>query len=152
MNGQDVSTWYKGHWHIEVNNRLGATTLRNHRFKDHKVVVWGESFFYRLLVDEKIGCLGPGPGWRLGSLARGVSRPTPRLEIGGSGWGVSGPTPRVEVWVSGWGGGCIPACTEADTPSPPSRRLLLLLECILVDDRFCRSTGNPVDSTNLAGD
>ena len=76
-----------------VNNRMGATTLRNHRFKDHKVVVWGESFFYRLLVDEKIGCLGPGPGWRLGSLAKGVSRPTPRGRVGGLAGGCLVPHP-----------------------------------------------------------
>ena len=44
------------------------------------------------------GCLGPDPGGRLGGLAGGVSRPTPR--------GCPGPGP----------GGCIPACTEADTP------------------------------------
>ena len=73
--------------------------------------------------------------------------------LGGSGWGwgVSSPIPRGEVERSGVGGLqaqaqggstdpglpgglCIPACTEADTPT---RRLLLrtvriLLECILV--------------------
>ena len=58
---------------------------------------------------------------------RGMSRPRSGL---GRGWGVSpGGCPGPGPW------GCIPACTEADTP--PSRRLLLrmvhiLLECILV--------------------
>ena len=57
-----------------------------------------------------------------GGLLRGVSRPRP------SGGRVSRPRPR---------GVCIAACTEANTPPPPSRRLLLrtvriLLECILV--------------------
>ena len=45
------------------------------------------------------GCLDPNPGGKLGDLAGGVSRPTPG--------GVQGHTrPR----------GCIPACTEPDTP------------------------------------
>ena len=71
----------------------------------------------------------------------GVSRPTPRGDVEGSGWGGSpGPHPGGPgrgSWsrpARGWG--WIPACTEADPPSP-SRRLLLwvvriLLECILV--------------------
>ena len=67
------------------------------------------------------GCLGPGPGWRLQGLARGWC-PGPHQGCPGPG-GV-----QAQAW------GCIPACTETDTPS---RRLLLravriLLECILV--------------------
>ena len=74
---------------------------------------------------------------------RGVSKPTPGGRLGGSGGGkIQDP----HTWGGGWGiwlgglqahtWGCIPACTEADTPLP-SRRLLLrvvliLLECILV--------------------
>ena len=80
-------------------------------------------------------CLGPGPGGRLGGLARGVSRPRPRGEVGGSGWGsrltpggvqahtqggvgwVSRPTPGdVQAQAQR---GCIPTCTEADSPPPP---------------------------------
>ena len=65
---------------------------------------------------------GPHPIGSLRGLARGVSRPTPKGELEGSGqrglqahtqgglqahtWGVSRPTPR----------GCIPACTQADSP------------------------------------
>ena len=67
-----------------------------------------------------------GSGWG------GVSRPTPKGEVEGFGRGASRPTPGGgEVEGSGWEGvlqahtwgvskprprGCIPACTEADTP------------------------------------
>ena len=45
-------------------------------------------------------CLGPGPGGRLGSLARWVSRPIPGGEVGGSDWGegVSRSRPRGVSW------------------------------------------------------
>ena len=58
----------------------------------------------------------------LGGLAGGMSRPTPGGEVGGSGQGVSRPRPRGDggVWPGGiqahTQGGCIPACTEADSP------------------------------------
>ena len=62
----------------------------------------------------EVGCLRPDPGrgGGRGSGWRGLSRPRPRGEVGG-------------FWLEGvqahtWGGpgpeGCIPACTEADTP------------------------------------
>ena len=70
------------------------------------------------------GCLGPHPGGMLGVWPGGVSRPTSREEIGGSGGrGVQAHTWGV-VQAYTWGGSrprpgkCIPACTEADTPSP----------------------------------
>ena len=95
------------------------------------------------------GGLGPGPGGRLGGLAGGmVSRPRPMGEVEGSGWGsrltlgggvqthtqgVSRPTPRRGVQAHTQGGpgpglggmpsprGCIPTCTETDTPPPPQQ-------------------------------
>ena len=85
-------------------------------------------------------CRSPGPhqggrgdlqahtqGGRLRGLAREVSRPTPGGKLRGLvGVGLQAHTKR----------GCIPACTEADKPPSPSRRLLvravrILLECIL---------------------
>ena len=105
---------------------------------------------------------GPRPGGRLRGLAGGgfpgphgggvegsdwgVSRPTPR--------GVSRPTPR-GVSRPTTGGVCISACTEADTPTPPpSRRLLLrsvriLLECILVEYKTYREMTMLTRSVNL---
>ena len=75
-----------------------------------------------------------------------MSRPRPRGEVGGCpGSHPAGPGPHLErVFRPIPGGvsrprpkGCIPACTEADTPC---RRLLLravriLLECIVVTDK-----------------
>ena len=59
-------------------------------------------------------CLGPDLGG-VGGLARGVSRPTPKGSRptcrGCPGIGLVGPGPHPGVGV-----GCIPACTEADTP------------------------------------
>ena len=87
------------------------------------------------------------------SVHRGeVSRPRPSGDVGGSGRevGVSRPRPMGEVWGGGvWPGGpgphprrvsrprprgCIPACTEADTPqqTPTAAAVRILLECILV--------------------
>ena len=80
-----------------------------------------------------------GGGWGSG---QGCPSPHP----GDSGWWwMSRPTIRGGVQAQAWGvcpgpgpGGCIPACTEADTvPPPPNRWLMLLavrilLECILV--------------------
>ena len=73
-----------------------------------------------------------------------VSRPISRGESEGSGWrGLQAHTQgEGGLQAHTWGapgphpGGCIPACSEADTPSP--RWLLLwavriLLECILVN-------------------
>ena len=79
---------------------------------------------------HRAGCLGPGGGW--GGLALGgCLGPDPR-----GGWGVW-PGGGVQAQARGVcrHRGCIPACTEAETPS--SKRLLLravriLLECILV--------------------
>ena len=78
---------------------------------------------------------------------QGGSRPTPRGKVEGSHQGGSPvPHPGGVLQAHTWGGVsrptprgvCIPACTEADTPPPPSRWLLLravriLLECILVN-------------------
>ena len=55
------------------------------------------------------GSPGPYPG----GLSGGVSRPIPRGKVGGLAGGAGSPGP---------GGGCIPACTEADTPSPPQQK------------------------------
>ena len=83
------------------------------------------------------GCLGPGgggwSGWgvsrsrprgEVGGLTGGVSRPRPRGRLGGSGQGCVCPGPHPVGWprytpggCPGPGpGGCIPTCTEADTP------------------------------------
>ena len=92
---------------------------------------WGKVIFSEACVKNSVhrgGCLGPDPGGKLGGLAgrgclgpdpggvqahtRGISRPTP------GGGVVSRPTPRgVSMPRPGGGGWCIPACTEADTPS-----------------------------------
>ena len=65
---------------------------------------------------------GPHPGGKLRGLAGG----SPGQHPGGGG----SPSPHPGVGV------CIPACTEADTPSPSSGLLLrvvrILLACILV--------------------
>ena len=72
--------------------------------------------------------LGPGPGggW-------GVSRPTSSRSRPHTWRGVQAIPGGVEAQAQG----CIPVCTEADTPS---RRLMLravriLLECIVVTDK-----------------
>ena len=75
------------------------------------------------------GCLGPGPGGRLGVSGQGgVQAITWGWGCPGPHPGVGGPGPHLGVCVqahAGGGGpgpgGCIPACTEADIP-PPSRR------------------------------
>ena len=73
-------------------------------------------------------------------VSEGLSRPTPMEEVEGSDHGGSpGPHP---------GGGCIPECTEADTP--PHGRLLpqtvrILLECILVEN----DSAHPANSDEL---
>ena len=73
---------------------------------------------------------GPHPGGKLRGLAWGVSRPTPGVELRGLAWGglqahpggcVSRPTPEgPQAHTRGVSrptpGGCIPACTKADTP------------------------------------
>ena len=77
---------------------------------------WGKVIFSEACVKNSVHRRGHLRGEVEGS-GRGVSRPTPRREVGGSGWGVSRPTPR-ERGVSRPTpprGGCIPACTEADT-------------------------------------
>ena len=69
------------------------------------------------------GCLGPGPGGRLVGLVGGCLYPDTRGRLGvwwggcpGThlGEGMSRPRPRGSRPSPG--GGCIPACTEADTP------------------------------------
>ena len=64
-------------------------------------------------------------GGGLSQHALQVSRPTPRGEVEGSGLGRGGLQAH-----TGWGG--IPACTEADNPSP-SRWLLLQVVRILLE-------------------
>ena len=77
----------------------------------------------------------------------GVSRPTPRGRLRGLVRGVSRPTPweGLLAHTQGVGAGCIPACTEADTPHPRrsmlgdtanKRAVRILLECILVHRNF----------------
>ena len=88
--------------------------------------------FLHLSIILSGGCLGPGPGGRLGGLAWGCLDPGPGgglWGLAGGGiqahtWGVSRPTFRgVSRTTPGeYPGpdpeGCIPACTEADTPPP----------------------------------
>ena len=45
--------------------------------------------FLHVSVYPQEGCLGPGPGWRLGGVAGGCLGPHP-----GGGWGVDRPTPK----------------------------------------------------------
>ena len=94
------------------------------------------------------------------SVHGGVSRPRPRGVCPGEvqAWegaqalGV-GVHAKAQEWCPGLGpeGGCIPACTEADTPSP-SRWLLpwtvrILLVCILVS---CTSAKAEHDLSSLS--
>ena len=66
---------------------------------------WGSGWWY-----PSMPCRfpAPHPGGSLRGLAGGVSRPTPE--------GVSRPTPGRGGLQAHTQGGCIPACTEADTP------------------------------------
>ena len=66
---------------------------------------------------HRMGCLGPGPGWRLGGLARGGC-PGPYPRGGGGFGGVWSGGMQAHTWGEGCPGpgGCTPACTEADTP------------------------------------
>ena len=64
------------------------------------------------------GSPGPYPKGRLRCLAGGVSRPIPRGEVEGFGrGGLQAHIQGGRLGASGWGV-CIPACTEAEPPSP----------------------------------
>ena len=105
-------------------------------------------FLHVSVILSRGGSPGPHLGRRLTGLAWGKSPSThPGVRLRGlAGWrGLQAHT-QGEGWGVWLGGlqvctrGCIPACTEADTPSP-SRRLLLravriLLICILVTSSF----------------
>ena len=88
---------------------------------------WGKVMFLHVsvILFTGGGCLGPGPGGSLGGSGWGVLGPDPKGEVGGSagGWcqgphirGCRGPlwgATQAQAW------GCIPACTDTNTPTPP---------------------------------
>ena len=108
-------------------------------------------FYMCLSFCPQGGCLGPGPGGRLGGLASRVSRPRSRGSFGGSGWGVSRPRPEGVVSKPRPGGcpgpglGCVSQHALRQTPPPQhmaTAAVRILLECILVSYHNFKSQDN----------